>query len=128
MFGGYAAMFLPWFVVGRTQFIWYMLPAVPFMCLAVSTTLRRMPAILGRNAAILLAGATVVVALLFLPAVDRVARRQPWIRAASGGFPTGRSEIHVLAGASEARNGSPNERGGPRRAASFVQEPRYCEA
>ena len=28
-------MFLPWFVVGRTQFIWYMLPAVPFMCLGV---------------------------------------------------------------------------------------------
>ena len=35
VFGGYPAMFLPWFAVGRTQFIWYMLPAVPFMCLAV---------------------------------------------------------------------------------------------
>ena len=29
VFGGYAAMFLPWFVVGRTQFIWYMLPGRP---------------------------------------------------------------------------------------------------
>ena len=28
---------------GRTQFIWYMLPAVPFMCLGVSSTLRRLP-------------------------------------------------------------------------------------
>ena len=81
VFGGYAAMFLPWFVVGRTQFIWYMLPAVPFMCLAVSTTLRRMPAILGRNAGILFAGATIVAALLFLPAWTGWRVADSWIRA-----------------------------------------------
>jgi len=81
VFGGYAAMFLPWFVVGRTQFIWYMLPAVPFMCLAVSTTLRRMPTILGRNAGILFAGATIVAALLFLPAWAGWHVADSWIRA-----------------------------------------------
>ena len=74
-------MFLPWFVVGRTQFIWYMLPAVPFMCLAVSTTLRRMPVILGRNAGILFAGATIVAALLFLPAWTGWRVADSWIRA-----------------------------------------------
>ena len=51
VFGGYAAMFLPWFLIGRTQFIWYMLPAVPFMCLAVAATLRRLPPRIARNAA-----------------------------------------------------------------------------
>ena len=33
IFGGYGAMFLPWLAVPRSQFIFYMLPAVPFMCL-----------------------------------------------------------------------------------------------
>ena len=62
-------MFLPWFVVGRTQFIWYMLPAVPFMCLAVSTTLRRMSATLGRERSASCSEVLrIVAALLFLPA------------------------------------------------------------
>ena len=81
VFGGYAAMFLPWFVVGRTQFIWYMLPAVPFMCLAVSTTLRRMPAILGRDLGILFGGATIVATMLFLARLDRLACSRPVDRA-----------------------------------------------
>ena len=38
-FGGYAAMYVPWLFVGRTQFIFYMLPAVPFMCLGVVAVL-----------------------------------------------------------------------------------------
>ena len=66
VFGGYAAMFLPWFVVGRTQFIWYMLPAVPFMCLGVAATIRRLPATLAKVLAIGF-GATPLVALAFMP-------------------------------------------------------------
>jgi dolichyl-phosphate-mannose-protein mannosyltransferase len=61
VFGGYAAMFLPWFLIGRTQFIWYMLPAVPFMCLGVVATLRRLSPRLARNGAIAFVGATVLV-------------------------------------------------------------------
>ncbi len=67
VFGGYAAMFLPWFLIGRTQFIWYMLPAVPFMCLGVASTLRRLPATLSRVLAIGVGTITVLVALAFIP-------------------------------------------------------------
>jgi dolichyl-phosphate-mannose--protein O-mannosyl transferase len=38
--GGYAVMFLPWLVFARTQFVSYMTPAVPFMCLGVVAALR----------------------------------------------------------------------------------------
>ncbi len=67
VFGGYAAMFLPWFLVGRTQFIWYMLPAVPFMCLGVSSTVRRLPTRMARAIAVGSAAAAAIVALAFLP-------------------------------------------------------------
>jgi dolichyl-phosphate-mannose--protein O-mannosyl transferase len=66
-FGGYAAMFLPWFVVARSQFIFYMLPAVPFMCLCVTATLRRLPGAWSRGVGIAFAAATVVVGLAFAP-------------------------------------------------------------
>ena len=67
VFGGYAAMFLPWFLVGRTQFIWYMLPAVPFMCLAVTATLQRLPAGSARVVTPGFCAIAVLVALAFLP-------------------------------------------------------------
>ncbi len=67
VFGGYAAMFLPWFVIGRTQFIWYMLPAVPFMCVGVAATLRRLPATLGKVLAIGFAATAALVAVAFMP-------------------------------------------------------------
>ena len=66
-FGGYAAMFLPWFVVSRSQFIFYMLPAVPFMCLCVTATLRGLPGAWSRGVGIAFAAATVVVGLAFAP-------------------------------------------------------------
>ena len=66
VFGGYAAMFLPWFVIGRTQFIWYMLPAVPFMCLGVAATLRRLPTRLGKVLAIGFAVTSALVAVAFM--------------------------------------------------------------
>ena len=67
IFGGFAAMWLPWFLVGRTQFIWYMLPAVPFMCLIVASTLRGMPANKGGAVAMALGALTAVIATLFIP-------------------------------------------------------------
>jgi dolichyl-phosphate-mannose-protein mannosyltransferase len=67
VFGGYAAMFLPWFLIGRTQFIWYMLPAVPFMCLGVASTLRQLPSKIARVLAFGFGGATALVALAFIP-------------------------------------------------------------
>ena len=47
-FGGYGAMYLPWLLVPRSQFYFYLLPAVPFMCLCVVATVRRLPAVAAR--------------------------------------------------------------------------------
>lgn len=81
VFGGYAAMFLPWFAVERTQFVWYMLPAVPFMCLAIAATFRRMPTRIGRSSAVMFAGGALLVAMLFLPVWTGWLVPDPWIRA-----------------------------------------------
>ncbi len=66
-FGGYAAMFLPWFVVGRSQFIFYMLPAVPFMALGVVATVRRFSPRSAVTAAFAFMGATIVCTAAFAP-------------------------------------------------------------
>lgn len=66
-FGGYAAMLLPWLAVRRSEFFFYMLPAVPFMCLALVTVLRRLPARVARIAGPGLAGLAVITAALFAP-------------------------------------------------------------
>jgi dolichyl-phosphate-mannose--protein O-mannosyl transferase len=68
IFGGYLAMYLPWLLVPRTQFIFYMLPAVPFMCLGVGAIVRSFP---GRSARVTATGfvvATTLCAVVFLPA------------------------------------------------------------
>ncbi len=67
-FGGYAAMFLPWFAIGRNQFIFYLLPAVPFMCLGVASTIRRFPVKGSRALAIGFSVITLISAVAFLPA------------------------------------------------------------
>jgi dolichyl-phosphate-mannose-protein mannosyltransferase len=60
VFGGYVAMFVPWLYIGRSQFIFYLLPAVPFMCLGIVASLRKLPSRAARRAAI---GTAVVVAM-----------------------------------------------------------------
>ena len=67
-FGGYAAMYLPWFAIGRSQFIFYLLPAVPFMCLALTSTIRGLPARHRRAVAIGFSAITLLAAVAFLPA------------------------------------------------------------
>ncbi len=67
-FGGFATMFLPWFAIGRSQFLFYMLPAVPFMALCVVVLLRRLPCRWARTSAILFATATIFAAAAFAPA------------------------------------------------------------
>lgn len=66
-FGGFAALFVPWFFVGRTQFIFYVLPAVPFMCLAVVATIRRLPLPAARATTAGLCGAVLLAALAYTP-------------------------------------------------------------
>lgn len=66
-FGGYTVMYLPWLAVQRSQFIFYMLPAVPFMCLAIVASLRRGPRSAARIAAPTIAGLVLVAAAAFAP-------------------------------------------------------------
>ena len=66
--GGFAAMFGPWLLVPRTQFIFYMTPVVPFMCLCITHWLRSLPERASEAAALGLAAAVIVVAAAFMPA------------------------------------------------------------
>lgn len=66
-FGGYAAMYLPWLAIRRSQFIFYMLPAVPLMCLAVVASLRRLPGRATKIVGPAVAGVVVAAAAAFAP-------------------------------------------------------------
>jgi dolichyl-phosphate-mannose--protein O-mannosyl transferase len=65
--GGYMAMYVPWLFLSRTQFIHYMLPAVPFMALGTVAALRSLPRRIGRGAARGLALAASVSAAAYMP-------------------------------------------------------------
>ena len=66
-FGGYAAMYLPWLAIPRSQFLFYMLPAIPFMCVAVVAVLRRLRPDAGRIVGSAIAGVSVLAAIAFAP-------------------------------------------------------------
>ena len=68
IFGGYGAMFLPWLAVPRSQFFFYMLPAVPFMCLGVVAAIRGLPPRAARVVGKGFAAAVVIAAVAYLPA------------------------------------------------------------
>lgn len=80
-FGGYAVMFLPWFAIGRSQFLFYMLPAVPFMALCVVATLRRLAGRWAMISGIVLTTATLVTAATFVPAWTGMRVSRSWIDA-----------------------------------------------
>ena len=65
--GFFASSYLPWLLLGRTQFIYYMLPAVPFMCLMIPAALRGLPDKVSRPAGIAAAAAVVVTGFAFVP-------------------------------------------------------------
>jgi dolichyl-phosphate-mannose-protein mannosyltransferase len=65
--GVFLALYLPWLVVPRSQFIFYMLPAVPFMCLTVAAILRSLPRRWSRVTAGGFLAAAVVCAIVFAP-------------------------------------------------------------
>lgn len=80
IFGGYLAMYLPWLIVPRSQFLFYMLPAVPFMCLAVAAIARAHPDRWARLTAVGFAVATIVCAVAFLPAWTAWGVPAAWLR------------------------------------------------
>jgi dolichyl-phosphate-mannose-protein mannosyltransferase len=65
--GAYLALFVPWMFLGRTQFLFYMLPAVPFMCLGVVAALRALPSRVHLRSAATFATLTVAAAAAYLP-------------------------------------------------------------
>lgn len=81
VFGGYAAMFFPWFLIGRSQFLFYMLPAVPFMCLGVAATLRRLSDHRARTAGSVFAVFATVVAALYSPIWMGTSVSHGWLRS-----------------------------------------------
>ena len=65
--GGFAAMYLPWLFVGRSQFIYYLLPALPFMCLGTVAGLRAFPDRLAYRVAIAFGSLAMLAAATFAP-------------------------------------------------------------
>jgi dolichyl-phosphate-mannose--protein O-mannosyl transferase len=80
---GYLSAFVPWLIVSRTSYLYYMLPAVPFMCLGVVAVLRAMPERLGRWLAPAVGGAIVLAAVAFLPLWLGFDPGAAWLRAIS---------------------------------------------
>ncbi len=63
----YGVLFLPWFAVARTQYIYYALPCVPFMALALTATVQALAKRNARAAGWLVAILAVGVGAAFLP-------------------------------------------------------------
>jgi dolichyl-phosphate-mannose-protein mannosyltransferase len=77
---GYVSLWMPWLLFGRTEYFYYMTPAVPFMALAVVSAIRSMPshgARVGRG----VAAAAVVSAAAFAPVWLGLAVPAWWFRA-----------------------------------------------
>jgi dolichyl-phosphate-mannose--protein O-mannosyl transferase len=79
IFGGYLSMFLPWLAIPRSEFFYYMLPAVPFMCLGVAAILRGLPRRAARAAGIAYAAIAGVVAIAYLPAWTGWSTSASWL-------------------------------------------------
>ena len=64
---GYLVAWAPWLVVGRTTFIYYMVPAVPFMCLIVAAVPAALPERGRVPVMLIVALAAAVAAAVYLP-------------------------------------------------------------
>jgi dolichyl-phosphate-mannose-protein mannosyltransferase len=80
-FGGYGVLFLPWLLVRRSQFLFYLLPAVPFMCLCVVATLRRLPPRWARDTGAAICALAALAALAFFPLWSFTAFPRTWADA-----------------------------------------------
>jgi dolichyl-phosphate-mannose--protein O-mannosyl transferase len=65
--GTYLALFAPWIFLARTQFLFYMLPAVPYMCLGMVAALRALPGRLRVRSATAFTALACVAAAAYLP-------------------------------------------------------------
>jgi dolichyl-phosphate-mannose--protein O-mannosyl transferase len=65
--GAYAALWTPWLLVSRPQFLWYMLPCVPIMALGVAAGLRSVGGRTATGLGIAWAIGATVAAVVFAP-------------------------------------------------------------
>jgi dolichyl-phosphate-mannose--protein O-mannosyl transferase len=63
----YAAMYLPWLFFSRAAFIYYIVPCLPFMALAIVSALRSLGPTIGRRVTALVLVADVGAAAAFMP-------------------------------------------------------------
>ena len=71
--------YLPWFMLGRTQFLYYLLPAVPFMALAIVAGLRRLGPRPSAAAGRVVALAATVAAAAFAPIWTGIPAPSGWM-------------------------------------------------
>lgn len=76
---GYASLFLPWLIPNRPEYSYYLVPALPFMCLAVVSTLRRMPSRARNPVAMGYAVLVALVAVAYLPVWMDLPVSQGWL-------------------------------------------------
>jgi dolichyl-phosphate-mannose--protein O-mannosyl transferase len=77
-FSLYAVCYLPWFLASRTEFLWYMLPAVPFMCIGLVVAVRALPARVRNPVGVGVGSAAAVLGIAFAPLWMDLAA--PWLR------------------------------------------------
>jgi dolichyl-phosphate-mannose--protein O-mannosyl transferase len=65
--GGYLALWAPWLFLGRTKYIYYMVPCVPFMALSCVSAIRGVPGPWAKWVGIGFGTACTVAGLAFLP-------------------------------------------------------------
>ena len=78
--GAYLVSLLPWMLVTREQFFYYLLPAVPFMALGLVMAVRRMPGRWARAGACLVGAAIVFWAAVLMPVWLGVPGGPGWAR------------------------------------------------
>jgi dolichyl-phosphate-mannose--protein O-mannosyl transferase len=84
--GAYAAMYLPWLLFSRTQFVSYMTPVVPFMCLGVACGLRGVRPKLGRPTTALIVTGAIAGAVWLAPVWLGLAAPHAWITSVNRVF------------------------------------------
>jgi dolichyl-phosphate-mannose--protein O-mannosyl transferase len=77
----YAACYLPWLAFSRTQYVFYMLPAVPFMCLCIVTALRALRGKVRTVTVVAFSAATITAAALFMPVWLAIPVSSGWLHA-----------------------------------------------
>jgi dolichyl-phosphate-mannose-protein mannosyltransferase len=78
--GGYVLLYGPWLVIPRTQFLFYMVPAVPFMALGLVAVLRSLPSPGARRLGVGTGVAAVLAAAAYAPVWLYLSVPVGWLR------------------------------------------------